>query len=157
MRQYIKTDMERLNLRLLDNTVLFYAPSKSNDNVKIKVGYNFYVIPNNITPVVTLYADAGSQIFKDDINSIKSVVGFIIDRHLNKGIIKLEDIKVDITNSFGADIKAVKVVNLDDGHDFEMFNVVNNTCNLTINKKLLYNINRDINVEYDMTVNLYEL
>ena len=155
LRLYIDKYMNDLNEKMLDNTTVFYSPSRSNSNAVLTVGAKKYVTNQFVSPVVTLYVSENSPINNDKLSYLKSIVGIIIHGHLDNGVVNINDIKEDIKKSFGTSLKGVKLTNLDGGHDFEMFNIENNTSRLTIKKKIMYDVKKEINIEYDIDLRIY--
>jgi len=157
LRLYVDRDMTEFNTRMLDNTTVFFNPTRSNDSVIINVGLKTFRIPQAVSPIITLYVDETSLISKNDMNELKYQIGLILHRHFDKDIIKLSDIKDDIMESFGNGIKGVKVENIDSNHNFEIFTIQNNTNRLALKKKLVYDINKNIDIEYSIDLRIYKI
>lgn len=157
IRLYAITDMGKLNKRMLDNTKIFYSPARSNRDTVISVGLKKFVITNTVKPIVTIYADENSPIFNDEISYIRSIVGVIIHKHLDTNVIDLSVMKNDIISTFGTSIKGIKIDNIDNGLDLELFNVDDNTSKLTIAKKVSYGITKEITIEYDVKIIMHKI
>lgn len=157
IRLYIDTNMEDLNKRMLDNTAIFYSPSRSNRSTEITVGLNKYLISNIIKPTVTLYVLNTSPLVNDDINDIRGIVGIIIHQHIDTGEINLNAIKDDIMAKFGTSVKGVAISGIDNGLGLELFKITSSNSKLTIGKKVSYDVKKDILIEYLIDIEIHKM
>lgn len=157
IRLYLGTNMEDLNNRMLDNTKIFYSPTRSNRDTELKVGLNTYVTNNSIKPTVTLYVTETSPIINDKISYLRGIIGMIIHKHLDTNDIDVNDIKEDIISAFGTSVRGVKIDGISNNLDLELFKVDSETTKLSIGKKLSYDVKQEIMIQYDVDIEIHKM
>ncbi len=157
LRLYIDKNMSDLNERMLDNTAIFYSPSRTNANSEINVGLNKFLISSVVRPKVVLYILKSSPILNDKISYLRSIIGMIIHKHLDTNNINLNTIKDDIIFTFGDGVKGVKILGLDGELELEIFKVNFGSSKLSMAKKISYDVSNNIMIEYDIDIEIHQM
>lgn len=154
---YINVDLEELNSGLIDNTYIYYIPGRNSKIVPISIGAKKYKLNNLMRPRVELYIDENSPILDSNTAFIRKEVGRIIHKHLDKTHIRVDDIKADLVGVFGVDLMSTKISGLDDDLGIEFYEFDDKLNKPTLAKRVYYNVNGEITVEYDIEVILHEM
>lgn len=150
---YLTVDLQAINDKLLENTRVMYKSYKSVKNVDVKINAAIESIAYNITPEVTLYITNVKSIESNVLESYKTIIGHIINKHLDNTTIKLEHVKQDIKSALGNNIASVKIVGMDPSNN-EVITLKNENAKLTLGKILSTNTNNEIIVKYDISLNV---
>lgn len=153
LNKYIISDMKTLNEKLLDNTKLVYKSFKTSKSVNVIVNKSEETIPYMVTPHVVLYLKDTTSITNDTLENYKNIIGNIINKHLDKTVIRLDDIKEDIKNGIGTTVSGVKITNLDPTNA-EVLTIKNENIKLTLNKQLTMNKNSEFVVKYNIKLDI---
>lgn len=148
---YLFKDLPSMNSKLLENTRLLYKSYKTNKNAIVNINNVYYSMPYIVRPTVTLYVSNQVTLDIPDIENYRNLVGKVINEHLDKAIITVEDIKKDIKNTIGEIVVAVKVSNIDVNNS-EIIAMKDLTTRLVLNKVLDMNKNYETVVRYDVNV-----
>lgn len=149
------TELPSLNKKLLEQTDIYYKANRSVNPVSITVNGNKYTVPFTVSPTITLYLDSGVTLSTSERDVYKTSIGNIINTHLNKSTIYINDIKNDIKNAINVGISGVKIENLSPV-DTEVI-VVNDDNRLTLAKELYFTDYNETVVKYNITLNTVNL
>lgn len=153
IKTYTLVELPNVNNKLLDNTSILYKSYKTLDNIQVLVNGQPTVIPYLVVPHVTLYLKNVTQVAPEVMDNYITVIGNVINKHLDNLTIRLEDIKQDIKVAIGETVVGVKLSGLDP-NDSEIVVIRDKLKRLSINKKLALNKNNDIVVKYDIKLDV---
>ena len=153
---YITNDMIDLNDRLLENTEVLYRSYKTCKPVTVIINNTEETIPYLITPHITLYLSNTSSLTTADIEEYKNIIGGIINRYIDRSVIKLEEIKGEIKTAIGNTVTGVKISNLDP-KDSEIITIKDENVKLTLNKTVAFNSNNEYIVKYNIKLDIQYL
>lgn len=148
-------ELPSLNSKLLEQTDIYYKANRSVNPVSITVNGNKYSVPFTVSPIITLYLDSGVTLSTNERDVYKTTIGNIINTHLNKSVIYINEIKNDIKNSINVGISGVKIENISP-LDTEVI-TVNDDNRLTLAKELYFTDYNETIVKYDITLNTVNL
>jgi hypothetical protein len=154
---YLTTELNDLNDMLLDNTRILYAPNRRLNDVVVTAGVTEYYIKNMLSLDVLIYVVKNSPLLSEDTRVLRGRVGKIIHEHLDLEKISLEDIKNEIKSTLGTDVVSITISGLDGGNNLEFFIVKEKTTKLTLKKRLDFDSNNIISVEYDIGIQVTSL
>lgn len=152
LNKYITVDLLEINNNLLENTEVLYKSYKTCKNVIVKINNSNYSIPYTVTPHIVLYIQNAEKLSTDMVNTYINNIGFILDKHFDKNIIKLNDIREDI-KKLNSDIIAVEVKKLDPNNS-ETLNITEPTSKLVLNKVLETNKSNELVVKYNILLDI---
>jgi len=111
-------ELENLNKKLLDNTVIRYLPNNNLNNVLLKLNNSIYSIPNFIEPKITLYTNNNVN----DVNIINNYLK-IISLNLQDGLLLKTNITIiedNILKELDDNVVSVKITNIDNIGDLDI-------------------------------------
>lgn len=149
---YLTIDLPNMNNKLLENTKILYRTYRSVLPVTVKLNSSVTTLNYNITPTITLYSTR-STYSTDEVNSFRDKIGILIDSYLSNTTINMVTLKTLIQRKLGTDIVGVKITGIDN-RDSEIVVINNKTNRFTLGKKLAYNEFNELEVVYDITVNV---
>jgi len=150
---WLTVDMVDFNKVLLDNTKILYKSYKSSGKINIASNNTTSSIDYLVKPLVKLYVQLDSYTAAD-IEVLKFKIGTVIHENLNKDVISSATIKDEIMLAIGSNVVGVKVTNIDTVGNAEVFNIVDKTKRLVLNKILYYNSNNELIVKYDIGLDI---
>lgn len=148
-------ELPSLNGKLLEQTDIYYKSNRSVNPVSVTVNGSKYSIPYTVRPTITLYLDSGVTLSTNERDVYKVTIGNIINKHLDKEKIYINDIKTDIKNSINVGLSGVKIENLGPV-DTEVI-TVNDDNRLTLAKELFFTDYNETIVKYDITLKTVNL
>lgn len=146
-------DIPSINNKLLENTRTVYRSYKTTSNVSIITNNKNTTIPYLVRPTVTLYVN-NTAFTDNEIELLKTAVGYIIHSHLDTTTISLQAIRDEIVNTLGDEILSAKITGLDDGIESELFNINIKHSRLVLGKKLHVTNTDEFVVKYDIDLNI---
>ncbi|EPU3828902.1 hypothetical protein ACVWU4_000883 [Campylobacter coli] len=152
LNKYITEDLLEINNNLLENTEVLYRSYKTCKNVIVRINNNNYSIPYTVTPYIVLYIQNAERLSTDMINTYINNIGMILDKHFDKNVIKLNDIREDI-KKLSTDIIAVEIKKLDPNNS-ETLNIIEPTSKLVLNKMLETNKSNELVVKYNLNLDI---
>lgn len=144
------------NQKTLENTTILYKSYKSNKNIKISVNDIIYSIPYVVSPTVDLYTTIKSY-SELEIKHMLKIIGQVLHDQLDKSTISHTDIKNEIIKLLGNEIVGVTISGLDNVGNLEVFNIVDKTTRLVLDKKLSLNTNNDLVVDYNIRLVIHNI
>jgi len=84
-------------------------------------------------------------------------IGKLLHTHLDKSIVNMDAVKLDIKAALGTDIAGVKIENIDTVNNAETFTISDATKRLTLNKVLELDNNYNLIVKYDLKLNIVSI
>lgn len=144
--------------KLLENTNLWYKSYKSCLPINVKINNIIYGLNPIISPTITLYYNQNDKfsMTKLDKNKVVDQVGYILDKYLENKSIRLEDIRQAIKAELGDDILGVKITGIDN-NDSEIIYIEDQSTRFSLGKELVLNEYNQLEVKYDITVNIQTL
>jgi len=139
------------NQKTLENTTILYKSYNSNKNIKISVNNIIYSIPYVVRPVVDIYTTVKSYT-ELEIKHMLKIIGQVLHDQLDRSTISHTDIKDEIIKLLGNEIVGATISGLDNVGNLEVFNIVDKTARLVLDKKLSINTNNDLIVDYNITL-----
>lgn len=158
LRDYILNILPQRNDVLLENTTLSYKSFKSIIPIKARINNIVYGLPSHIRPKVVIYYNQNIdfKLSSIDLDSIKDRVGFIIDKYLERSTIQLNEIEQSIKDEIGSDVMAVKITGMDN-NDSRVIIFEDKTLRFSLFKELVLNEYNELDVKYDIEVNIQTL
>lgn len=153
LKSYIRDDMDSINQKLLENSKVYYKSFKTAKPIEIISNNIVSTIPYIVTPNVTLYIKDTTNLSVAAINNYKTIIAGVINKHIDKKQIVLEDIKTDIKNSLGSYVSGIKIENMDPSNS-EVITFKNDNVRMVINKKLENNENNNIITRFNIKLNI---
>jgi len=151
----IVDELEYINSRLLENTVIKYKPKNNLKDVKLTVNNLVYVSPNFVTPVITIYV-VDTTVTPELIINFKSVAGKILQQGLRDNK-RVSEIANEIANTLGESIVSVKITNLDSAGDVDIKKYTTNSSQIVINKILTQANDGTLRPELDIKLDITSL
>ena len=146
----IRNDMDYMNKKVLDNSTIYFKPSKSLTNVSIKMNGGLHYNTPTIEPIVKLYVINDLNI---EIAEIEDRVGLILDEYLENSEIKIDDIRGLLIKDLGQSVVGIKVLGVTELEDIEAFTIVGEN-RLNIRKKIERDIEGKMIVRYKVRVEI---
>lgn len=153
VKQYVTSELENINTKLLENTIALYRSYKSANDITIIVNDNYNVIPYAITPSVTLYMSNTTVVNSSLLDEYRNTIGNIINTYLDNNVLVMEEIKGLIKDSIGSNITGVKITGIDPSNA-EVISIKDANRKLVLNKALTVNKNNEYIVIYDIKLNI---
>jgi hypothetical protein len=150
---WLYVSVPKLNGSLLENTEILYKSYKSVETIHVKSNDSVTDLRYNISPNITVYSKVDNY-SGSDIESMKNTIGKILHTYLNTTVIRLSVIKDEILRVLGSDIVGVKIDGIDTANNAEVFNILDNTKRLILDKRLTINKNNDLIVKYAINLNI---
>ena len=156
LKLWIGTQLTSLNNTMLENTTALFKSYKSVLPVKVNISSNIVSLPYLVRPIVTLYVNINSYT-QEEVKTIKNKIGNIIHDTLDTTTVSLETIKQTIISTVDSNIVGVKIDGIDNTGGLEVFNLSDKTVRLVIDKVMNLNLNNELTVEYDLSLNIQKI
>lgn len=153
LKAYILEELEEMNNKLLEKTVIRYKSFNTTNNLTIQTNNVISYISNNCSPRVELYVSSTATISNETKNNYITTIGNILNEHFSNSKIVLEDIRNSIKEKLGANISSVKVSGIDSNNS-EVIVIKDNDNRLYVNKLLDVNKNNELIVVYDINLDI---
>ena len=153
INNYILQDMKELNSMLLENTIVSYRSFKSNRRVGILINGLPSSLNYLIKPTVTLYLVNVSELKETERDMYVTIIGNIINSHLDNSRIVINDIRKDIVKNIGSSVVGVNIEGIGKGNA-EVIEIENENDKLTLDKNLVVDIAGNLVVRYNITLNI---
>jgi len=127
-------ELETLNNKLLDNTVIKYKPTSNLKNVQLLISDIPYVSSNFRIPVVTLYLNRDDLSLTEYSNYLR-IIGLTIQDGLRNKI-KISSIADNIVSIIGDNVVSVNISNLDDYDDLDVKKYNIDSSDIVLTKSL---------------------
>lgn len=141
------------NNDLLENTKIYFRSNKTSLPIKCKIQGVLYNLPSMIKPKVTLYIKGTNTYTSEEKNKFRDTIGIVIEKYINQNIIKITELKNEILKVLNSDVIGVKINNLEPT-DSEIFEVVDKSNHLTLNKVLDIDTYNKLYVRYDLELEI---
>jgi len=151
----VTTELDDINSRILENTVIKFKPRNNLRDVKLVVNDTIYSVPNFINPVIDIYV-VNTVLTPDLSTNFKLIAGRILQEGLreNKRISEITD---DITKALGDNVVSVKIYNTDNIGDIDIKTYTPDSSRLVIDKRLSIGSDGTLLPELKVDVNIYNL
>lgn len=156
LRLWLTTQLGTLNEAMLENTSALFKSYKSVLPIKVDVSGTVISLPYLVRPIVTIYVRTNTYT-QEEVNAIKNKIGHIIHHTLDGITVSLEVIKKTIMAEIDTNIVGVKIVGIDNVGGLEVFNLNDKTVRLVIDKIMNLNLNNELTVEYDLSLNIQQI
>lgn len=158
INEYVNSVLPTRNNKLLENTSLLYKSYKTCLPVKTRINNIIYGLDPFVKPNIILYynQNINFKISDLDIEKLKDQIGFIIDKYLEKPIIKLSELRSIIMESIGNDLLSVKITNIDPNNS-EIIIIEDKGTRLALAKELVMNNYNQLEVKYNIGLNIQTL
>lgn len=153
IKNWLFNTLPEINENLLEDTKVLYRSYKRCENISILVNNTSVSIPYSISPEVTLYTYR-KEFTEEEMQSMHSTIGKIIDKHLDGEVISVIDIKKEIDTTLGSDISGVKVTGIEPSNDSEVFSFIDKNKRLILRKQLAVGNNDELTVNYNIKLNI---
>lgn len=158
LREYIVKIIPTKLDNLLENTTLKYKSYKTSNPVKVRINDVIYGLSPYIKPTVTIYYNQNQEykLTNIELEKTRDLVGFIIDKYLENDTIKLTEIRERIMEVLGESVLTVKIVGIDP-YNSELLILEDKSKRLAVNKELVVNEYNQLEVKYDVTLQVQTL
>lgn len=143
---------------MLENTTIAYKSYKSMLPIKTKINNVVYGLSPLVSPKVTIYYGQNSEfkLTSTELESIRDRIGYIFDQYLENPYIKLAELRDRIQAELGENVVSVKITNLDP-YNSELINFVDTSTRMSMKKLLVLNDYNQLEVKYDVDINIQTL
>jgi len=149
-------DMAIINAKVIENTSVVYKSYKSTTPVDLTVESARVVSPYKVSPIVTLYSTT-AKYSSLEISNLRTIIGGIIHDHLDKPDVRIDDLKAAIISATDSAIVSAKIENIELSKNSAIFSVTDPTSRLTLNKALSLSPSNNLEVNYDVTVKVFQI
>jgi hypothetical protein len=156
INQWVLIDMERLNSRVLDNTIIQFKPYKTVNDIKVINNGKVVYIPSTVSPKVTLYIDRTINVDTELLKEFKTITGNILHNELETKHVSIATLKSKIDKALPINLKCIKISGITK-EELEVFNLKTSTERLSLNKVLTSTPNNDTIVEYDIVIDIAKI
>ena len=158
LREYMLKILPSKMDNLLENTTLKYKSYKTSSPVKVRINDVIYGLNPYIKPTVTIYYNQNQEykLTNTELEKTRDLVGFIIDKYLENDTIKLTEIRENIMKVLGESVLTVKIVGIDP-YNSELLILEDKSKRLAVNKELVINEYNQLEVKYDVTLQVQTL
>lgn len=156
INNYILTDMKNLNNKLLENTIVMYKSYKTNRRVEILINGVSSSLPYIIQPKLTLYLRNAGEIKEYQRENYRTIIGNIINKHLDNSTIVINDIRKDIIEAIGSTLVGVSIDGIGK-EGSEVIDIKNENVKLTLDKQLVTDAAGYLVVKYNIVLNIQHI